>query len=215
MKEALITIAIGILVYVVKEWVSMFFSIRIENKKHLHQIEMDKKSLYINSYFDTYNKIYKLMRDCSREVLYFCNWEKNIHRMYSQLLDSDSLLNEKQKIEYQHPNCSSKKGIYNYCFFEQELLNNLIKLQEYYHQNKLVLNQDEKELLDEYLEIVKETHKIIEGFSGHLLSMRAEGREVEAVETYLPKIENDICVNQMELEDLNSKFEIIFKEKFM
>lgn len=221
MVATLITIAVTLGIYVAKEIISAKKLISIENKKlenekekNRHQQKLNEKSMYISAYFERYSEMYTEMQNIVASVNMFIPWENTLNEAFVEVEKSQKY--STQLIEdYNRKSNGLIRYKLNLNHFSNQLIEDLFNLKRLFHNNKILLDEEEKELI---FNIADETGKICQ----LIHSLDLKNREVDNEKDLKVMYENFFNDNSEKIEISLNKIsqdieyiEKLFKYKFV
>lgn len=179
----------------------------------VQQKELDRKTTYFNNYFNVYSDLYKQLQLVSRDVNMFYMWETNMKESYFEVSKSDEF-NEEAISNYKKQINSHIRQDLNHAVFLQILIDEVAELKMTYFANKILLQNLEQFLIEEFIKITEDFTKLLRELPGELEKCRNEEEREKAHSNFYNKNKEVIKDKRVRLDDLLNELEKMFKKNF-
>ncbi|PTI77506.1 hypothetical protein [Staphylococcus succinus] len=177
------------------------------------QKELDRKTTYFNNYFSVYSELYKQLQIVSRDVNMFYMWETALKESYPEIYKNNDF-SEELLYNYKTQVNSYIRQDLNHKVFLQLLIDEVAELKMTYFANKILVQNMEQFLIDEFIGISQEFIELLREFPKELKSYRNEKDRENAHSNFYNRNKEEIEEKRKRLDDLLNQLENMFKGNF-
>ncbi|NQD98245.1 hypothetical protein [Staphylococcus xylosus] len=176
------------------------------------QKELDRKTTYFNNYFSVYSELYKQLQIVSRDVNLFYMWETALKESYSEVSENN-YFSEEVIYNYKTQVNGYIRQDLNLNVFLQLLIDEVSELKMTYFANKILVQNMEQFLIDEFVLISEEFIELLRKFPEEVKDYNEKDRE-NAHSNFYNRNKEEIEDKRRRLDDLLNQLENMFKIKF-